>query len=69
MKCDCWYHRYHVVHCIPESEKVFDHSQGTWDDKLRSQPEIETYPSELYQHEMTASELREAYRQYVKDKR
>ena len=37
--CTCWLHRYHVAHicnCPTCNGKVWDHSQGSWDDHLRS---------------------------------
>ncbi len=57
-KCECWYHRYHVVHTLPGDERVYDHSQGTWNGDLRGRQDVESYPSELYEHGMTASQLR-----------
>ena len=69
--CECPYHRYHCVHCLPGSNKVFDHSQGTWDSDLRGKEGIQTYPIRFYRHGMTADELRKAYeegtRTYTKE--
>jgi hypothetical protein len=58
-KCDCWYHRYHCVHVIEGDNRVYDHSQGTWNSTLRYvEPEmVKTFPSELYDHGMSAQEL------------
>jgi hypothetical protein len=60
MSCDCIFHRYHVVHCLPGDPRVYDHSQGTWDDVLRSRDDVENYPSHTYIHGMSADELRAA---------
>jgi len=59
-QCECWYHRYHIVHTLPGDEMVYDHSQGVWDTDLKGKEGIETYPSYLYKHGMTAMQLREA---------
>ncbi len=56
----CWHHRYYCVHTKPGSEEVYDHSQGTWDEELRGVEGVETFPSSLYEHGMTASQLRKA---------
>jgi len=60
--CKCWYHRYDVVHTIEGDDRVYDHSQGTWDLCLRGK-EIETYPSSIYRHGMTADELKKEARE------
>lgn len=64
----CMYHRYHVVHVKPDSEEVYDHSQSTWDTKLRGIDGIESIPSFLFEHEMTASELRSEFDLYKAQK-
>jgi len=64
MRCVCWYHRYHVVHMV--GNEIYDHSQGTWDTCLKNAKEIETYPSHLYRHGMSAAELRAAAREEVR---
>ncbi|RPI71179.1 MAG: hypothetical protein EHM45_23960 [Desulfobacteraceae bacterium] len=60
--CKCWFHRYHIVHIW--REQIYDHSQGTWNGvlKLANEENIESYPSHLYEHGMTASELRKAFK-------
>jgi hypothetical protein len=60
MTCDCLYHRYHAVHVY--QERLYDHSQETFDALLRRAPreQIETFNSALYRHGMTAHELRAA---------
>lgn len=60
--CECWKHRYHVVHTLPGDPRVYDHSQGTMDDlRLRDDcDELESWPAEKYQHGMTADDLRAA---------
>lgn len=57
-ECECWHHRYGIVHCLPGDERVYDHSQGTWDATLRGREDVESYPSVIYRHGMTATELR-----------
>lgn len=56
--CQCTFHRYDVVHVY--RYRIYDHSQATWDEKLRfvDSGELETYPARFYQHGMTADELR-----------
>lgn len=65
MSCDCFHHRYHIVHIFADSEVVYDHSQGTFDsilkNKLGSRKDI---PSRFYEHGMTASQLKERYYNY-----
>lgn len=58
--CECWYHRYHVVH-ICSCGEIIDHSQGTWDiHKFHmNRDEFESYPSELYRHGDTPETLRD----------
>jgi len=63
MKCECWYHRYNVVHTVKDDNAaVYDHSQGTWDAELRGK-KVKTFPSDLYQHGMTATELEKEARE------
>jgi len=61
MKCQCSFHRYHVVHI--HKGKVFDHSQHTWDTVLKSiDPKlIRDINSIYYDHGMTGEELFEFY--------
>ncbi|OGW44473.1 MAG: hypothetical protein A2Y66_01900 [Nitrospirae bacterium RBG_13_41_22] len=56
-KCDCYYHRYHCVHVIDGDDRVFNHSQATWEETLKGQVNIKTYSSDFYVHGMTAKEL------------
>jgi len=60
MTCECPYHRYHCVHTIPGDNRVYDHSQGTWDETLRGRDDVETWPAESFKHGMTADDLRRA---------
>lgn len=58
--CQCAYHRFDVVHIVEGSEEVYDHSQDTWDKHLRSvdAKKIRTFPSCLWRHGASATELR-----------
>lgn len=56
--CNCSFHRYHIVHVA--RSRVRDHSQMTWDHfkNVGIKPsEVESYPSKIYTHGMTASQL------------
>ena len=55
--CECWHHRYGVVHTLPGDVRVYDHSQGTMD-TLRERRDLEDHPSRLYEHGMSADVLR-----------
>ncbi len=57
----CIFHRYGCVHALPGSDRVYDHSQGTWDGDLRGVEYLESFPSRLYEHGMTATELRQKF--------
>lgn len=59
-RCECAYHLYHVVHVVAGDDRVYDHSQGTWDGSLRRLPAaaVTSYPSSLYRDGMTAGDLR-----------
>jgi hypothetical protein len=64
MSCECWFHRYHVVHTIVgDPVTVYAHDQFAWDTALapalRAGQTVETWPSEQYRHRETADELRE----------
>jgi hypothetical protein len=56
-KCDCWFHRYHVVH-ICACGKLIDHSQGTMDEH-RFHGNMESFPSNLYRHNDTPQMLKD----------
>jgi hypothetical protein len=65
MQCECWHHRYHMVHIIDGDDRVYCHSQSQWDDLRRIHgnslnDKIHSFPSELYKHGMTAEEIKNA---------
>jgi hypothetical protein len=62
MACECWFHRYHVVH-ICGCGQLIDHSQGAWDQHKFHGGNWETFPSELYRHDDTPESIRERARQ------
>jgi len=57
--CTCPFHKYDVVHTVAGEEAVYDHSPETWTAALsRVNPSLlRVYPSSLYVHGMTATEL------------
>ena len=59
-ECECWYHRYHVVH-ICGCGQLIDHSQGSWDTHKNCEGRMEDYPSCVYRHGDTPGTLRARY--------
>ena len=58
--CECWIHRYHVCHVIVGDNQVYDHSQGTWNSKLKTiEPNrLIDFPTTFYVDGMTAKDMR-----------
>ena len=56
-KCDCEFHRYHLVHICRKCNVVTTHSQADWEEH-KHHGDFESIPSQYYRHGDTPDALR-----------